>query len=97
MPGTEHHSRLSLPRQGGQVADVAGRALLDLLRESEIENLCLAVGVQRDIGWLQVAVNDPFGVCRGERIGNLSRKSTRLSKWQGAMDQSIGELRPGIN
>jgi len=61
-------------------------------REPEIEDFDLIVRRQRDVRWLQIAVDDAF-VMRGlERVGNLSRDGERVIKGQRPMiAQPIGE------
>ena len=51
---------------------VAGRALLlELLGEAKVENFRLAALGDENVGGLDVAMDDAFGVCGVERVGDL--------------------------
>ncbi len=48
----------------------------------------------KDVGRLDVAMNDPFGVCRLQRVGNLNRRRWRnwlvLLKVEWKVGQCLG-------
>jgi hypothetical protein len=48
------------------------------LREAEVEHLHLTVVGQHDVGRFQVAMDDPFVVCRLERVDDLARDRQRF-------------------
>jgi hypothetical protein len=47
--------------------------LLFQLCQAEIQNLSLAVGRNKDVGWLDVAMNDALPMRRVQPTGNLNR------------------------
>src|SRR5438034_8009107 len=49
-----------------------GRSARTDLGETEVENLGLAAGGHKNIGWLDVAVDDAFGVRGVQRVGHLA-------------------------
>ena len=67
----------------------------DGLGNAEVEHLDLAVGRERDISGLQVAMDDPLLVRRVERIGQLSRHGHGLAHRQGAALEAIGQRAAG--
>ena len=46
--------------------------------------------MQNDVGWLQITMNDPFGVRRGERLTNLPRYGECLRYGQPPAFESRG-------
>ena len=76
------HGAQCRPRTGEQVffidrkrlpfQRIAGAARRGKLREPEIQNLCMSVVGDEDVGGLDVAMNDSGRVCRAERVGDLA-------------------------
>jgi hypothetical protein len=52
------------------------------LRQPEVENLGMAALGYKDVGRLDVAVDDPLGVCGVQRIGNLDGERQDQSGFQ---------------
>ena len=55
------------------------------LRQSEVENFGVPALGHKDVGWLDVAMDDPFGVGGIERVCNLDASESSVSS-------SIGRL-----
>src|SRR6266576_2281600 len=60
-----------------------GRSARTDLGETEVENLGLAAGGHKNIGWLDVAVDDAFGVRGVQRVGHLAPRSRSKSSGRG--------------
>jgi hypothetical protein len=67
---------------------------LDVLGEAEVEHLHAAVGADHDIGRLEVAMDDPPGVRRGERLGDGNRNRQQLVELESARRNQPVERRP---
>ena len=81
--------RVGLDDFGGEVAgcaDALGRACLALHqeRETEVDNLGLAVGRDEDVVWLEVTVDDLPLVRMLERLGDLDEGAEGLLRVDGA-------------
>ena len=76
----------------GRVGESALRAaVLQKLREAEVEDLHGAVAGQRDVGRFQVAVTDPLLVRGLERLEDLSRDAHGFIHGERAARESLGE------
>ena len=53
------------------------------LGQSEIENLCLVAVGHKNVGGLDVAMNDPFGVRGIERVGDLRAEIEQRIEFHG--------------
>src|SRR5207248_7609355 len=70
-----------------------GRVARDGLRQAEVEHLDGVVARDLDVGWLQVAVNNPAFVRRFERVADLRRDPQRLPNRQRAARDAFGQRR----
>src|SRR5688500_4337728 len=70
------------------------RRRVERLRQTEVEHLDGAIWPQLDVGWLEVAMDDPLVVRLLEGLGNLPRDHQRFINWQGALRHSVSERRP---
>ena len=78
-----HHDAGLRPRRGRrQVRRLAALFLVRQLREAEVEDLETAVFGDEQVLGLQVAVDDPLLVRRGEAVRDLQRVVDRLSRRQ---------------
>ena len=67
---------------GRRVCEVWRRAIASGLREAEVDDLHHAVTRDRDVGGLQVAVDNPFFVGDVEGLGDLPRDAQRVTNGQ---------------
>src|SRR5437879_9936782 len=66
-----------------------GRSARTDLGETEVENLGLAAGGHKNIGWLDVAVDDAFGVRGVQRVGHLAPQVQKEAQRERAARDAI--------
>src|SRR5437773_4219752 len=82
-----HRGRTGRRRRGGPGRVLPRRASRGPRRQTEVEDLRVALGRDDDVGGLDVAMDDAFGLRVGERVGNLN----------GEIDRAAGVHRPSAN
>ena len=70
MPSTSP----ALVRCSSVVSPAAAGSASEAFCQAEVEELCLTAVGDEDVSWLDVAVDDTFGVRGIERVGNLQRQ-----------------------
>jgi hypothetical protein len=78
--GAENHPRLRPRRCSGEIGSLASLFRVGELREAEVQNLHPAVAGNEDVLGLQIPVNDPFFVRRGQTVHDLQGVVDRLSR-----------------
>ena len=87
--GPEDHAGLGRTRQRrrSRVAGICGQR--DLARQAEVEDLDVAVFRDEDVLGLEVPVDDPLLVCRGETSCDLRSDVERLARRQRSGPQTL--------
>ena len=75
--GSRNHAHSGQRVVGASV--VFGPEVVHQLRQPEVENLHLSAGGQKDVGGLDVAMDDALGVRRHQRVGHLHPDVEHLS------------------
>ena len=94
-----HHGTVARVVHGlrRRVCEVGRRAIASGLREAEVEDLHHAVRRDRDVGGLQVAVDNPFFVGDVEGLGDLPRDAQRVTNGQPrALRPLTRDIREGV-
>lgn len=63
------------------------------LRQPEVKNLHLTIVSDHDVGWLQIAVDDVFPMCRRKRVGHRNRDVEELRGCEPTASNQLGERR----
>ena len=69
----------------------AGRSWAPDLRQPEVEHFHVTARRQHDIRGLDIAMRDPLGVCRHQRIGHLLADRQNLHGVHGSIADGLGE------
>ena len=67
------------------------RARVDELRQPKVEDLDRAVVAHLDVGWLQIAMDDPLLVRGDQRGGDLPRERRGVGPWNGTLGDLVRE------